>query len=143
MANKLFPAGLNLAAILALGGCVAIGHKPPPADWPQLRVEIRKVPGTVVARECAKHIEIPQFINACAIVEFGKNLCTVWVSSDFPDEAVLEHELLHCDGRDHADEDTLARAWASWRSDSDANTRTPAGTPRSDVGRPRSLTGGD
>jgi hypothetical protein len=121
MANTLFTSCLTLAA-LALSGCVEIGHKPPPADWPKLRVEVHRVPGSVVVNECARHIDVPTFINACAIVEFDKNLCTVWVSSEFPDAAVLEHELLHCEGRDHVGEDTFERAWASWRSGSGSKT---------------------
>ena len=116
MANAPYTSTLTLAAILALGGCVEIGHKPAPADWPKLRVEIHKVPDRVVVDECAKRIDVPPFVKACAVIEFDKNLCTVWASSDFPDAAILKHELLHCEGRDHVGEDTLERAWASRKS---------------------------
>lgn len=50
---------------------------------------------------------------ACAEVHFYSDTCHVWVATD--DQMALEHELEHCNGRDHVGSNSLRDAWERWK----------------------------
>jgi len=107
------------AALLALTGCTAIGHKPPPADWPKLTVsehkvgfwELQKICGSLGGGLITQHF-------GCAWIYFHNMTCEIYYASD--DEygvMVLEHEREHCKGKDHYGASTMADAWTDWKKD--------------------------
>lgn len=99
-----------LVALLTLAGCtsmevaVPIDYSvPPPADWPRLREEIRRVSKDeipVLCRGDSAHW------SACARIDFKARVCRIYIAVDHP--GLLEHERGHCRGYDHPGQ--------SWRS---------------------------
>lgn len=112
---------LIFLAVLTVG-CTIIGHVKPPADWPKLRVIEHHVPSNVMADVCYKYVKMPLWmrlagfnIEGCALIHFDTSECHIWVSSDFPEARVLEHERLHCEGHDHVGSSDLTDGWAKWK----------------------------
>lgn len=113
----------KLAALLFLSGCTVIGHVKPPSDWPRLKVVEYHLPHNQMADVCYRYVEVPMWmrlmganLEGCAVIFFEKNLCEIYVSADFPDQRVLEHEREHCEGKDHVGTTNLADAWAQWKA---------------------------
>lgn len=115
------------AAVLAIvavviAGCTTIDlGNPPPADFPTMRVTIHHVHGGEVFKACYRFVPLYQQLlgaipEGCAYLDFAANTCTIWVRGDYPSKRVLEHELLHCKGYAHGD-DEFYRAWEEYRKE--------------------------
>jgi len=112
-----------LAALIAvvavlLFGCTSIGHKPPPDDWPYLKVTTKYLDGAAIIPRC--YAVLPLWLKllgglptACAMVDFAAMTCTIYVPEG--DQDALKHEQAHCDGRDHGTDSTLGDAWSAWK----------------------------
>jgi hypothetical protein len=108
-----------LLALLASGCTIVDMNRPPPADWPELRVieqrasflDLQRVcnPGTPLAISLLIGV-----IQSCAWIYFDRGECVIWSTEDASPE-VLEHERAHCAGYDHIAGSTLAEGWTSWK----------------------------
>jgi hypothetical protein len=95
-------------AVMALAaGCAHIDDMtPPPADWPELRVEEHGAAGTL--ENCSRYTSLLAWPPlGCAVIYFTEGVCRIW----FMTEWVRQHELKHCRGFDHYGETTLRDAW--------------------------------
>lgn len=119
--------GRHLAAIalVVLSACASApagDHRridysvPPPADWPELAIEIRDVSPDVMALNCPK---TASRISAgrlwgCSAISFCARRCRIFLS--VPNEQkrgeVLEHERGHCLGYDHYGSTLFHDTWA-------------------------------
>jgi len=116
---------LWLAALALLAGCTMpmMSDDPPPADWPELKVIVVTMDDSDVRAMC-KGSGAVIFIEstACVIIAFGPRTCLIVESREHPmTPAARAHEGAdgkrgHCQGVDHAGEDTLRRAWEAWKS---------------------------
>ena len=111
---------LWLAALALLAGCTMpmMSEDPPPADWPELTVDVVTMDTIDVLRMC-KGSGAVIFIEstACVLIAFGPRTCLIIESREHPlTPAARAHELEHCRGKDHAGEDTLRRAWEKWKA---------------------------
>lgn len=114
---------LTALLIAALAGCAtAIGHAPPPTDWPTLKIIEHRVPTAVMRERCLQYV--PTWakilslgtVEACAEWHFVLNECHVWYSADYPpSQFIVAHELAHCEGRDHPGETTARDAWERFK----------------------------
>lgn len=98
---------LALVFCLSLMGC---GHliemTQPPADWPQLSIVDHGADGTIA--NCSAYTSIFTWPPlGCAVVDFDRMVCDVWAMTGW----VYREEVKHCQGRDHYDDDTLAKEW--------------------------------
>ena len=84
-----------------LMGCTTIGHAPPPAGWPQLKIIEHYVTARQMADVCGKYSAWYMTTLACAEIDLDKNTCELWFSEEFAPAWITEHERLHCEGRDH------------------------------------------
>lgn len=122
--------GAAIAAVsLGLAGCATTidTHTPPPRDWPMLQVVEHHLAMGDVYATCSRYVPTwmktlsiltltPPIVEGCAIVNFRDMRCDIYVRGDIPDAAILEHERLHCQGRDHdRGKATLAAAWRAWK----------------------------
>lgn len=110
----------NLIPILLLcAGCTTIGDTAPPADWPKLEVVVHRVDGIDVIAKCYKYVSLPMKLLgsiplACSEFNFAANRCDVWVEHE-ERGAILEHELEHCRGYDHAGSHDVADIWQNYK----------------------------
>lgn len=105
---------LLILLLNSLAGCVSImGHTPPPADWPELRVVERKASFMETQRECGFHPLAAVVVQCLGVakVDFCERTCTITYATDL----VLEHERLHCKGHDHIDSFYLRDLWESYK----------------------------
>lgn len=90
----------------ALAGCVTIdAQRPPPPDFPRLRVEIVQ---DQIAEHCAA-LDV-----ACARLYFDQGVCLIHVPRWAP-AWWIEHERQHCDGRDHLGKSDIRDGWQRWK----------------------------
>jgi len=102
------PPKTALVAVFLCTGCTMIDYaKAPPADWPELKVDVYRTTFWDTQRLCGGNLLFPT--PACAAVDFKGRRCTIITSTD--DERVMEHERAHCRGYDHVGETTLADVW--------------------------------
>ena len=97
-----------------LSGCATIdSHVPPPAGWPQLRVEV------IVDADASRGIE--KYCGAsslllwrvgCAVPDFAQETCFVYVRDLSP--WVIDHEKMHCAGYDHPGGNSIAKIMDYW-----------------------------
>lgn len=109
-----------IAPALIATGCTVIGHKPAPADWPRLAIVEHHLPVGAMYAQCYPYVPLlwklaGAIVEGCAVANFPEGRCDIYVRGDFPDARVLEHERLHCAGRDHPASSALSTAWAEWR----------------------------
>lgn len=97
--------------VLLLAGCTTIGHEPPPADWPALRVQEDRLEVREMRDRCQRYAGWHSVADACTEINFAENWCRI--SYVYPEN--LAHERLHCAGRDHVGESTLRDAWARYK----------------------------
>ena len=115
-----------VAFSLLLAGCTTIGHVPSPADFPQLKVVVHRVKVGELFEKCYPSLStlvkalggIPE---GCAWLHWDTGICNIYVRGDFPDQRILEHEVLHCEGRDHPGSSTIADGWAAWKAEIEAH----------------------
>ena len=108
--------------ILLLNGCATTidAHKPAPIGWPVLTVRDNVVTGFEVLRRCYKylpaHVKLLGGIPmACAEVNFAARTCDIWRARDASPE-IMDHERMHCAGKDHPGETWAQDALSSYRS---------------------------
>lgn len=117
------PLALVLALLVASSAaCAQIDYdRPPPADYPRLRVEV--VHHQDVAPVCALlGVEAAPGMRllGCATADYARNVCTIHVERD-PPAWVMQHEYAHCRGYDHPGADTFRKGWELWKK---RNART-------------------
>ena len=101
-----------------LTACTVIGHKPPPSDWPTLKVEVKDVGFWEGNELCGNGGLMPLLwqVSGCAYVNFDTMTCTVYLMvTGEGRELTLEHELDHCKGKDHMGSSALADYWNEWK----------------------------
>jgi hypothetical protein len=52
----------------------------------------------------------------CAEFYLSRGECHIWVSAEFPDRGVLEHERLHCQGHDHVGSIAMRDMLGRWKA---------------------------
>ena len=109
-----------IVAIILLSGCTAIGHKPPPADWPKMAIKIHKVGWYEMQVACGYGGAWTPFaqVFACANMNADTMECNVYLAGD--DEyaqLALEHELEHCAGKDHIGSTAISDYWEAWKKE--------------------------
>ena len=97
--------------VALLAGCTTIGHEPPPADWPALRVQEERLELREMRDRCQRYAPPGYVAEACAEINFAGGWCRI--SYHYPEH--LEHERLHCAGHDHVGAPTLRDAWAAFK----------------------------
>mgnify|MGYP001562637157 CR=1 FL=1 len=116
-----------LLIITLLPGCVTqIDHKSPPIDFPQLKITIQVVDQVEMRNQCSKYSSAWEWTLACAIWNFDLNTCNIWIIRN-EDDSILHHELLHCKGHDHFNDDTLEKAWNLYKEKYKWRPRSPLG----------------
>lgn len=108
------PAGALLG--LALAGCAAIDAHTPTQGWPDLMPIEHHVSNAEMRDRCGVFLPVWSSPEGCAVFKFQDHECHIYVSADFPRQAVLEHERLHCKGYDHVGSDDMQKMLADWRS---------------------------
>ena len=101
---------LALVAALLLSACTTIGHQPAPEGWPRLTERVHYVSLLESTRQCGGNL-LSMFLApalACAYIVLDDQCtggtCDIYLSvaADAPEaEGLMEHERLHCAGRDH------------------------------------------
>lgn len=124
--RKFFPAVLALL----LGACTVIGGEPVPG-WPKLEVVEHRVPHHVMRERCARYVGFGMSPEACAEFDFASSRCHVWFSADFPPpQYVVQHELEHCQGYEHAGESSLRAILADHQGSQSASRGASAPTAK-------------
>ena len=109
-----------LTAILtmALSGC--IGHMSeltkPAEGWPKLTITEHQGFWTTFYN-CAEVVPIAVYVLVgpplgCAIINLNRGTCKVYYMA----RIFREGEIEHCEGRDHAGDDSLAKGWRDYKS---------------------------
>jgi hypothetical protein len=85
--------------------------RPPPADWPELAVDVVHVSRADVAEHCPG---LKASSLGCALVDFCAKRCKTYLApmNDPRYSEVLEHERAHCQGFDHPGSSQGRNAWA-------------------------------
>lgn len=88
---------------LLLSGCSIIGQTPPPKGWPQLEISVYRLPMMEVNKFCGG-VPLLFHVLGCAIVNIPKKVCVIVHHLDDGEslDLLIEHELEHCKGKDHA-----------------------------------------
>lgn len=106
--------------VLLLTGCATIVQpidysRPPPPDWPSLRVIEQKIGPDELARFCPRsYAAYGSRAASCARLDLSRGVCLIYTTSERPD--LLEHERAHCRGYDHAGETTMRDAWQAHKA---------------------------
>jgi hypothetical protein len=120
---------LLLAGCLPLSGCIVMmdSHEPV-ADWPQLKIVEHHVGQQEVREQCVRFAPPLTTAAGCTLFYFDRREAHIYVSKDFPDPEVLEHERLHAAGYDHAGSDAMSRLWQGWKAQNRSlQARLPGG----------------
>lgn len=91
---------LALALLLLVSCTTPISHVDTPG-WPKLAVREHHVSHREMRDVCAKYQAPGVAAEGCAEINLRAKTCDVWLSADFPSASNREHELLHCEGKDH------------------------------------------
>lgn len=102
-----------LALTAMLAGCAAIDHGSAPADWPQLKVIVLRTDQAGIDAFCPGGFMY--FPIACMRPDFDRRECYVWLHHE-ASKFVEDHELDHCNGKDHALDSTLSDYFAAWKA---------------------------
>src|SRR4051812_15360582 len=99
-----------IAAAVGLAGCASgvVGNMDMASrieGWPLLDVRVHLVPVAEMRTACTRIVSMPE---ACALVDFQRSVCDVYVARDWARVEAVEHEVLHCLGRDHVGSRNLA-----------------------------------
>ena len=95
-----------------LAACSSIDYsRAPPADWPRLEPKVIHYSSAEVQKICGGGILF--HVIACVFFEFNLRECRIYISSN--ESWVIDHELAHCAGYDHAWESTVADFWEGWK----------------------------
>lgn len=108
--------GLLLLSMMATGCAITpIDHsRAPPADWPVLaqRVELRnglaevcRIPGLHFGTNVG-----------CAVIDFERRTCTIYMDARHASGEVLAHEKAHCRGYDHPGEQAVRLGWEAHKT---------------------------
>lgn len=114
---------LLVGLLVILSGCTTIDYnKHPDPDFPQLTTIEHHVDGGEVHRQCYKYVPmwmrlLGAVVEGCAVVDFEKNTCDLWVRGDYPDKRVYDHEIAHCRGYDHPNDDAINGAWRRYKQE--------------------------
>jgi hypothetical protein len=96
-----------LCIALLAAGCTTTGGEPV-QGWPALEVVEHHVPHRVMRERCSRYVGFGVSPEACAEFDFGRKLCHIWFSADFPPPSyVVAHERQHCLGYEHTGEHQL------------------------------------
>ena len=87
---------------MLLAGCQTM--QPRIANMPKLDITVNEVNFFELQRQCYTYLPLwAKLLGGlsfgCAIIDFNKNTCTVYVMPNHT--SALEHELEHCAGGDH------------------------------------------
>ena len=93
---------ISILCIPLLVGCQTM--QPRIENMPKLDITVNEVGFFELQRQCYTYIPLwLKLLGAvsfgCAIIDFNKNSCTVYVMPNHT--SALEHELEHCAGGDH------------------------------------------
>jgi len=106
----------KILCILSLPLLVACQTMQPRIEnMPKLDITVNEVGFFELQRQCYTYVPLWMKLLGsvsfgCAIIDFNKNTCTVYVMPNHP--AALEHELEHCAGGDH--DDQLRKAYDNY-----------------------------
>lgn len=108
---------LTVLFLFLLTGCsLVFTHidysNPPPADWPQLKIEEHYADEATVKKMCA--LDKYAIILGCAHPEFDLGKCVIWYENGAGDW-VKKHEHAHCRGYDHPGSTTMRDAWERYK----------------------------
>jgi hypothetical protein len=108
---------LSLLPCLPLSGCVVmIDDHAAIADWPQLKIVEYHVGEAELRDQCARFAPPFTTAAACTLFYFDRREAHVYVSKDFPNPSILEHERLHAAGYDHVGSEAMQRLWQAWKT---------------------------
>jgi len=86
------------------------------ADWPELTVIEHHVAEAEMREQCSRFVEPWQIAAGCTLFLFDAREAHLFLSRDFPDPDIREHELLHAAGYDHIGSDYMHNAWLDWKA---------------------------
>jgi hypothetical protein len=88
--------------------------RPPPADWPELKVVVFDMSRAEVEKRCPPK-RPGWYTNGCAKVVWCAKTCEIYMSSMMTTGRnyfdVLEHERAHCRGYNHPGETSTSDRW--------------------------------
>jgi hypothetical protein len=104
--------------LFSLGGCMTLTEmdwdRPPPADWPELKVQIHYVAQDQILDICKgvkfKFGDIPK---GCTRLLFTQRICNVFLVDHDPE--LLKHEVGHCSGYDHPGDSRMRDIWTQYK----------------------------
>ena len=107
-----FPRTVFLAVLgIALSACSTIDYHRRVEGWPPMRVAVHVLPGEEISKECGLGLSL---VMACARYNLTVRTCDVYVPRD-GNQALLEHELLHCVGYSHPGDPSMQNAVDQWK----------------------------
>ena len=105
-----------LALGLSLSGCAAINQHEPVAGWPELKVVEHHVSTQQMRERCMRFVGPLSSPEGCTLFDLDQSEAHIFISKDFPNPLVLEHERLHAAGYDHLGSNHMQRVLARWQS---------------------------
>lgn len=108
-----------LILALTVNACTIMSHIETPG-WPQLRVTEHYVSTAAMRDVCVKYSGFGSSPYGCAEINLTMGTCDIWLSQEYFAQWQLDHERLHCEGKDHLGGTfmrDLMRAWrAQWKT---------------------------
>lgn len=112
--GRLYIALLGLCA--SLSGCAVINQHARVADWPDLKVVEHHVSHAEMHERCKRFVGPLMSPAGCTLFYLDQSEAHIYVSKDFPNRYVLEHERLHAAGYDHIGSDNMQRVVERWKA---------------------------
>ncbi len=85
-------------------------------DWPELTVIEHHIAEHEMREQCSRFVEPWQIAAGCTIFLFDAREAHIYLSRDFPNPEIREHERLHAAGYDHVGSDYMHHAWRDWKA---------------------------
>jgi hypothetical protein len=105
-----------LAVCIAFSGCAVINEHERVPGWPDLKVVEHHVAHEEMRERCAPFMPAYMSPEGCTIFQLDVGEAHIYVSKDFPNRLVLEHERLHAAGYDHIGSDHMQRILGRWKA---------------------------
>jgi hypothetical protein len=117
---------LLAAAMLFASGCTTVDGHRKVEGWPELKVLEHHVSQQELFDRCIKAVPPLSTPEGCTYFFLNRGEAHIYVSKDFPNSRVLEHERLHAAGYDHMGSNGMQRMVDRWRAQNAERIRQAA-----------------
>jgi len=105
-----------LAACGALAGCSVMNNHEKVPGWPELKIIEHHVLHAEMRDRCRIAVSIFASPEGCTYFYLDQGEAHIYVSKEFPSDAVLRHERLHAAGYDHIGSKNMRRLLDNWKA---------------------------